>query len=385
MKKCLEKGRSVSALLPLIATLFVSLFVVSCDQAETTVEEPEASVEEPAEPAAEESVAASKPEPAPEPEPEPEPTPAPAPTKPSGPPLKIAYSDWPGWVAWEIAISKGWFKEAGVDVQFEWMDYVGSLEAYGAGKLDACHMTNGDALVIGATAKPSVCILINDYSNGNDMLIAKAGIDTVKDLKGKKVALEEGFVPHLMVLRALEDNGMSESDITIINTPTSDTPQVLKSDEIDAICAWQPSSGTALKQVPGSKPIYTSADAPGLIYDCLFVSPESLKARRADWEKVVKVWYDVVDFIKNEDNTDEVLTILSGRVKVTPDEYEPFLDGTYILSLEEALAVWEKGDGLESVYGSSQVSDDFNVKYKVYDAPVDFGSYLDPSLTRKLK
>ena len=30
-------------------------------------------------------------------------------------PLKIAYSDWPGWVAWEIGVQKGWFKEAGVD------------------------------------------------------------------------------------------------------------------------------------------------------------------------------------------------------------------------------------------------------------------------------
>lgn len=34
-------------------------------------------------------------------------------------PLKIGYSDWPGWVAWQVAIDKGWFKEAGVDVDFE--------------------------------------------------------------------------------------------------------------------------------------------------------------------------------------------------------------------------------------------------------------------------
>src|ERR1700733_12319553 len=33
-------------------------------------------------------------------------------------PLKIAYSDWPGYVAWEVALQKGFFKDAGVDVQF---------------------------------------------------------------------------------------------------------------------------------------------------------------------------------------------------------------------------------------------------------------------------
>ncbi|MEM9079497.1 MAG: ABC transporter substrate-binding protein [Verrucomicrobiota bacterium] len=297
-------------------------------------------------------------------------------------PLKIGYSDWPGWVAWEVGIKKGWFEELGVEVEFEWMDYVASMEAYGAGKLDAVSMTNGDALVTGATAKPSVCIIINDYSNGNDMLVAKPGIESIKDLKGKKIALEEGFVPHLLVLKGLEAAGMSEADVEIVNTPTDETPSVLASGKVDAICAWQPSSGTALKEVEGSKPIYTSKEVPGLIYDCLFVSSESLKDRKDDWAKVVSVWYRIVEFIKDEENFDEALEILAGRVNVKPDEYEPFFDGTYILSLDEALKVWEEGDGLESIYGSSKISDDFNVKYEVYEKPVDYKAYFDPSLTK---
>ena len=142
-------------------------------------------------------------------------------------PLKIGYSDWPGWVAWEIGIKKEWFKEEGVDVKFEWYDYVESMDAYATGQLDAVGMTNGDALVTGATGKPSVCILINDYSNGNDMIVAKPGIETVKDLKGKKIGLEEGFVSHLLLLKALEMNGMAASDVTIVNTPTNETPQAV--------------------------------------------------------------------------------------------------------------------------------------------------------------
>ena len=90
-------------------------------------------------------------------------------------PLKIGYSDWPGWVAWEVAIEKGWFKEAGVDVSFEWFDYVASMDAFAAGQLDAVSMTNGDALVTGATGAKSVMILMNDYSNGNDMVIGAPG------------------------------------------------------------------------------------------------------------------------------------------------------------------------------------------------------------------
>lgn len=299
-------------------------------------------------------------------------------------PLKIAYSDWPGWVAWEIAIQKGWFKEAGVEVDFQWFDYVPSMDAYVAGKVDAVCMTNGDALVTGATGKPSVGILINDFSNGNDMIVAAPGIESVAGLKGKKVGLEEGFVTHLLLLTGLEKNGMKAEDVTIVNTPTNETPQVLASKDVDAIGAWQPSSGQALKALPGSKPVFTSADAPGIIYDLLYVSAESLEKNRAEWAKVVKVWYRIADYIRDEENIDEALKILSGRVKITPEEYEPFLKGTYILTLDEAIKRWEKGEGLGNVYGSSMVVDAFNLKAGVYEKAQDVSKYLDPSLTKAL-
>ncbi|MFA5258155.1 MAG: ABC transporter substrate-binding protein [Opitutales bacterium] len=142
-------------------------------------------------------------------------------------PLRIAYSDWPGWVAWEIGIKKGWFAEEGVEVQFLWFDYVASMDAYVAGQADAVTMTNGDALVTGATGKPSVSIIVDDYSNGNDMLVGAPGINSLKDMKGKKIGLEEGFVEHLLLLKGLEMNGMKDGDVIIVNTPTNETPQVL--------------------------------------------------------------------------------------------------------------------------------------------------------------
>ncbi len=298
-------------------------------------------------------------------------------------PLKIAYSDWPGWVAWEIGIQKKWFEEEGVEVKFMWFDYVPSMDAYAGGQVDAVTMTNGDALVTGATGKPSVGIIINDYSNGNDMIVGAPGIESLTDLKGKKVGVEVGFVVHLLLNKGLEAKGVDESAVELVNTPTNETPQVLKSGAVSAIGAWQPNSGQALKAVSGSKPLFTSADAPGLIYDGLYVSPESLEQRREDWAKVVKVWYRIVDYLKDDANFDDALKILAGRVSVSPQEYESFYRGTYILSLAEALERWKKGDGLDSIYGSSKIVDDFNLKNEVYKESQDITKYLDPSLTEE--
>lgn len=304
---------------------------------------------------------------------------------PAAEPLKIAYSDWPGWVAWEVAAQKGWFKEAGVDVVCEWFEYVPSMEAFAAGQVDAVCMTNGDALVTGATGAPSKMILINDFSNGNDMIVARPGIESVKDLKGKKIGVEIGFVCHLLLLKALEANGMTEADVELVNIPTNETPKAFASGDVDAIGAWQPNSGQALKAVAGSKPIFTSRDVPGLIYDVLAVNPASLSARPDDWAKVAQVWYRIVDYFKDPATRDDAIRLMAARVNLPPETYKAFVEGTNILTLAEAKKAYEKGDTLASIYGSSVIVDDFNVKNKVYEKPQPTTDYIAPEITNAMK
>lgn len=298
--------------------------------------------------------------------------------------LRVGYSDWPGWVAWEIAIEKGMFEDAGVDVQFEWFDYVASMDAFAAGQLDAVAMTNGDTLVTGSTGAQSVMILINDYSNGNDMVVAAPGIDSIADLKGKKVGVEIGFVGHLLLLNALEKNGLTEADVELVNVPTNETPQVLASGDVDAIVAWQPNSGQALDLVPGSTRIYSSADEPGLIYDVLAVSPTSLAMHRDEWKKVVEVWYQAVAYLNDPATRDEAVSIMAARVGLSPEEYEGFIEGTKILTLEEAKAFVGAESGFGSLYGSSKISDEFNLNYDVYGDPQDLDAYIDTSIMQEL-
>ncbi|HTH95472.1 MAG TPA: ABC transporter substrate-binding protein [Rhodocyclaceae bacterium] len=296
-------------------------------------------------------------------------------------PLKIGYSDWPGWVAWQIAIDKGWFKEAGVDVQFEWFDYSASLDAFAAGKLDAVGMTNGDALVTGSGGGKSVMLMMTDYSNGNDTITAKPGIKSVKDLKGKKVAVEVGLVDHLLIDNALKKAGMKESDITLVNAKTNDLPQVFTAPDIAAIGVWQPVAGEAMKAVPGSKPIYTSADEPGLIYDVIAANPGIAKSRKADWMKVLAVWDKVVAYLQDPKTHADAVKIMAARSGVTPAEYETFVNGTHFLSIADGKKHYVKGDGFSSIYGSTKVVDKFNVTNKVYPKSENVDSYLDPSFT----
>jgi NitT/TauT family transport system substrate-binding protein len=308
----------------------------------------------------------------------------PAPVVAAGPALTIAYSDWPGWVAWDIGLKKGWFDAAGVKVDFKWFEYVPSMEAFSAGKVDAVAMTNGDQLVTGASGAPSVAILLNDYSNGNDMIVAKAGIETVQQLKGKKIGVEVGFVSHLLLLNALKASKLTDKDIEIVNLPTDQTPQALKSGSVDAIVAWQPNSGQALREVAGSKAIFTSANLPGIIYDVLAVNPKSLAERQPDWEKVTSVWFQIVDYLQEEKNRADVLSIMSARVGLASDQYAGLLKGTFFLGAEGNAKHYRPGDSLESVFFSSQVVDGFNMEHGVYKVAQKPEAYLNPAIVTKL-
>jgi NitT/TauT family transport system substrate-binding protein len=307
-----------------------------------------------------------------------------APPAPAKTPLRVAYSDWPGWTAFEVGIQKGWFKEAGIDVEFSWADYGATLDNFSAGKADAVMVTNGDALVTGAAGAKSKMILLTDYSNGNDKVVGRPGVKSFKDLKGKKVGLELTLVEQLLFLKGCEKNGLNPKDVTFIGTKTNDTPQVLGSKQVDAIAAWYPIASQALATVPGSTALFTSADVPGLIYDSVAVNPTSLAQRHDDWVKFVKVWYKISDYVRDPKTQADAVAIMAAKAGAKVAEYQAAMPGTYFLSADEAKAKYKKGPGLDSIYGSSTVANDFNVNNKVYKDAQNIDEYIDSSIVDSL-
>jgi NitT/TauT family transport system substrate-binding protein len=295
--------------------------------------------------------------------------------------LKIGYSDWPGWLVWEIAKQKDLFKDAGVDVDLVWFgDYAASIDAYTAGKLDGILIACNDSL----PAKSSKIIVLTDFSEGNDMIIGKPGLDSIKDLKGKTIGLEENLVEHLLLVAALEKNELKEGDVKLKKVKTEETTQALKSGAVDAIGAWYPISGRTLTEVAGSKKLFTSADAPGLIYDALQVDPDSLSKRRDDWKKVVGVWFKALAYLNNKDSHADAVKIMAKRIEGSPEDLEKNLKGTHLLDETGNLKALRKRNTLDSIYGSLQNANDFYLKHKVYEKAVNVETMVDPSIVNEL-
>jgi len=299
--------------------------------------------------------------------------------------IKIGYSDWPGYTVMEIAKQKGWFKDAGLDVEMDWFDYSPSIDAFAAGKIDADMIVAGDDIVTGATGAKSKIVCLVDYSEGSDMIVGAPGVDSIKDLKGKKVGVELTLVEHELLLQALKVNGMSQSDVTLVGTSTDKTPQTLASGTVAAIGAWYPIAGQALKQVPGSKKLFTSADAKGLIFDVIAVSPTSYAQHREEWAKITAIYYKCVAYLMDPATRDDAIKIMAAKVGADPADYAKNVPGTHFLTIPEAKACLKKSDDMLSIYGSLELSDKFYLDNGVYKESQKPESYIVPGIVMGLK
>lgn len=259
----------------------------------------------------------------------------------SGAKITLGYSAWPGWFPWAVAQEQGLFEKNGVDVELKWFDsYTDSINALSSGAIDANSQTLNDTLSAVSGGAQLRVVLTNDNSTGNDQIIAREGITSVADLKGKKVAVEEGTVDHYLLLLALEEAQLTQEDIELVPMLTDAAAAAFVAGEVDAVGVFAPFTSTAL-ELQGSQAIATSAEFPGAIPDHLVVSDKLVNERPEDVQKLVNTWFDTIAWIK--DNKDAALKIMAERGGVSVDEYKSYDAGTTIFTRQQNLDAFTPG------------------------------------------
>ena len=273
------------------------------------------------------------------------------------PPIVIGYSNWAGWWPWAIAEEEGLFAKNGVNVEMKWFDgYLESLQALAAGQLDGNSQTLNDTIAFaGEAINGEVAVLVNDNSAGNDKIIVAEEINSVKDLKGKKVAVEEGVVDDFLLSLVLEKAGMSRKDVQIVPLETGAATAAFASWKVDGVGAFPPFWSTALKR-KGSKEIASSKDFPWAIPDLLVVTEKLIKEKPEQVQALVKTWFEVRDFMeKNPEKADQ---IMAKRAGVSPEELKLYKEGTRFFTLAENIEAFSPGDTMKSMpYAATKMAD----------------------------
>ena len=92
-------------------------------------------------------------------------------------------------------------------------------------------------------------VVVAQLKQGFASIISKRPM-LVRDLKGRRVATGVGSAAHFALLSALESEGLSERDITLVPMEVSEMAKALDNESIDAFSAWEPTPTIALTQHP---------------------------------------------------------------------------------------------------------------------------------------
>jgi NitT/TauT family transport system substrate-binding protein len=217
--------------------------------------------------------------------------------------FSVCWTLYAGWMPWGHASTSGiidkWAKKYGISIDVVQLnDYVESINQYSVGQFDGCTMTNMDALTIPAAGGvDSTALIVGDYSNGNDGLLIKGEGKTLADIKGMRVNLVELSVSHYFLARALETAGMSERDVTVVNTSDADIIAAYTTPSVQAAATWNPMLAEIIAQ-PGSTQVFDSSKIPGEILDMMVVNTQTLKDNPDFGKALVGAWFEILELMQ---------------------------------------------------------------------------------------
>ena len=144
-----------------------------------------------------------------------------------------------------IAKNKGWFedalKESGTKIEYTTFQSLPTLnEALATNKIDIIFEAEPPAIVGRAAGIDEKIVDISCSINLGILVPQDSKIASVRDLKGKSIALLAGTGVHYGVLKALEQNGLDKSDVKIVDMSPPDAKNAFETGKVDAWAIWSP-------------------------------------------------------------------------------------------------------------------------------------------------
>lgn len=180
-------------------------------------------------------------------------------------------------------------------------------------------------------------IWIHEVLGEAERLVAKngTGIDSIQDLKGKKLATPFATTAHYSLLKALELNGISEKDMTILDMQMPDIYAAWQRGDIDAAYGWEPILSDILKDgttIITSKDLadngITTSNVEVVRRDFAQRYPEIVTKYIKALNKAVKLY---------NDNQDEAIKTIAKSLNITEEEALKQTKGSIWLTAEQQL------------------------------------------------
>jgi NitT/TauT family transport system substrate-binding protein len=221
--------------------------------------------------------------------------------------------------------------------------------------------------------KPRV-VLVVDVSHGADAVVGRPGMKSMKDLRGRRVAVESGALGAFVLSRALTLSGMQASDVKVVQLESNEQPSAFEKGQVDAAVTFDPYRGELLRA--GAVSLFDSTQIPGEIVDLVAVRMGVLETQPKAIRAMLTGWLGAIDYLKRQPQ--DAARRMGIRQQTTGEQFLKALQGLHIPSREENLKMLG-GPRPELAVTGSRLRD-LMLEAKLLRAPADIEGMLAPEL-----
>lgn len=216
-------------------------------------------------------------------------------------------------------------------------------------------------------------ILVADVSHGADVVVGRADMRTVKDLKGKRVAVESGALGAYVLSRALTLNGMQAGDVDVVHLESNEQPAAFEKGQVDAAVTFDPYRAQLLRA--GAKTLFDSRQIPGEIVDLVAVRATVLEKQPQAVQVLLAGWFKAIDYLEREPQ--DAARRMGIRQQTSAEQFLAALRDLHIPSRQENLALL--GGAAPRLASSGRRLMNLMLEAKLLRAPVVIEDMLAPA------
>ena len=245
---------------------------------------------------------------------------------------RIGLGPWVGFGPLYLAKDKGYFKDAGLDIDLIVLTGLAERNsALKAGKIDALAAPVDYFVLAAGNNLVATIVMAIDELAGGDGIVARKDIQTVADLRGKKVAFQRGLPSEFFLRALLLDAGMSLDDLQTLDMETAQAGAAFIARQVDAAVVWEPWLTKAARD-GGGHVLASTRDFPNLIVDVLAFNQDVVQKHPEDVKAIVAAILKAIDFHKQ--HPEEANQIMAPYFQVTPEKLAAILEGVRFADLE---------------------------------------------------
>jgi len=207
------------------------------------------------------------------------------------PPIRISISPNTGFELLHLAEIKGFFKEEAVSVKLIRLSVLeDARRSYVRGQVDGMTGSLAEMIKSRENGRESRILFVIDFSNGADVIIARKGINSLSEFKGKRIAVEPESFGLNIINTAIEKAGLGYNDINLKGMSQLNIPQAMLTGEIDAAHTYAPYLAPILKNNPNVSVLIDSSQTKGEIINILALDPKIIEQRPEDMKAIKRAW-----------------------------------------------------------------------------------------------